>query len=263
MEVKKQLTSLHTPDKEKTYKLSALIDVDSFFYALLDAHDQVAEIKHVNLESHLTKDEYPNIISAKVAVANEFYTLIPEVEYEKDMLADYVQNVIGVLPKNEYVFQADYVSSAGLYVCYAISKRLYRYCHGLPCIPIILHHISTLLSQIKRATPHTVIHISRSRNNIVVFVLHEGQCRLANTFESKSPLTTLYYITLIQEQLGLKKQEIDIELSGTLIPEDETDRLITKYFPNIRYSPSSLKMNGQFLENSSIYFPLQSVALCV
>lgn len=263
MEVRKSLTSLHTPDTEKTYELSALIDVDSFFYAILDNDSNVVKIDHVNFAIRLALDQYPKLKSAKIAVANRYFTLVPEVDYAKESLVDYVQHILGPSSQGQYVYQADHVEEAGLFVCYAIPKHLYQYCFGLPSIPILRHQVSTLLSQINRRTSRNVIHVSRNDARIIIIANVEGQICLANTFESKSPVTTLYYISLIQEHIGVDKQDVEIEFSGTLLPGDETERLVSRYFPKLRYSPSSLKMDDQLLENSSAYFPLQSVSLCV
>ena len=261
MEVKK--TSLHTPDPEKKYELSALIDVDSFFYAIIESGGQVVEIDHIKLSKEVLLEKYPNLKTAKIAVANSSYTLIPAAEYNEQSKVDYIHQVTEPSMQNQYVYLADFVEKTGLYVCYAISKSVYQYCFGLPVIPVIRHQISTMLSQSNSGKLSSRIHVSRHQDYITITAHVDGQLRVANTFESKSPITTLYYITLVQKNLGVKKRDIEVEFSGAFTPGDETEKLVSRYYTNLSYKPYSLKMDGQLLEKSSYYFPLQSVSLCV
>ena len=263
MEVKKNLISPHTPDKEKTYELSALLDVDSFFYALLDSGGEVAKMDQISLNTKLELDQYPKLNSSKIAIANQNYTLVPESDYTKESLAEYVQHKMGPSLQNKYVYQADHLKESGLFVCYAIPTELYQYCFNFSAIPIFRHQVSVLISQINMSNKGVVIHVSRNNHNIVIIAHKGGQTTMASTFESRSPMTTLYYITLVQESIGAKKVDLDIEFSGDFVSGDKTERLVRRYFSKVRYTSSTLKMNGQLLENPSVYFPLQSVSLCV
>lgn len=262
MEVKKSLTSLHIPSSEKTYKLSALIDVDSFFYAILDDDEQVARVDYIKLSEDMDLKKYFRLKSAKIAVANRFYTLIPEADYSEQSLDDYVHQVIGPSLHNQYVYQVDHVKEACLYVCYAMPISLYQYCFNLPAIPIIHHQVSALLTQVSNEEAKSMMHVSRYQDLIIIIAFANGQLYLANTFESRSPITTLYYITLVQKELGIKKRDVDIEFSGDFIPGDETERLVSRYYNNLSYRSASLRMDDQLLEQPSVYFPLQSVSLC-
>jgi len=266
LEIKKSIRSSHTLDIEKTYELSALIDVDSFFYVITDAdQEQVTIIDHTPIkkgDKELQLTPNLKLKSAKIAIANSLYTLIPADQYTPETLKDYVHQVMLPFSRDLYVYQSDHIPSAELYICYAIPKDLYKYCFTLPAIPILYHQVGALLTQVNRKSSRTIIHISRHADNIIIFVIVKGQVKLANTFKSDSPITTLYYITLVHQSLGIGKENLDLEFSGAFIPKDETDRLVSKYFSNIKYSPASIKLDGQLIEHSSVYFPLQSVSLC-
>ncbi len=236
--------------------------MDSFFYAITNDEGQLEEVHLIQQSEEIDLKKYPKLRSTKIALANRYYTLIPEADYNEHSLEDYVYQVLGSSPRHQYVFQADHVQAAGLYVCYAIPKSLYQYCFKLPSIPIIYHQVGTLLPLVKPEDTRSVIHVSRYQDLIIIIAFVNGRLHIANTFVSLSPITTLYYISLIQKNIGVKKRDVDIEFSGAFIRGDETERLLSRYYNNLSYRSSSLKLDDQLLENSSLYYPLQSVYLC-
>lgn len=262
MEIDKNRVAKNITNLDKTYKLSALINVDSFFYALFD-HDSLLFSKQIKLseqESHTLFDG-AQVTLSKVFIgwSTERYTLIPSDEYDNNVRSKYLEHATGTPPTN-HVF-ADYNSIARVHICYDISQELYERFSKLSHHVQFNHIVSALLDSVMKEKHKTLIHVCKIGSQAILIFLIDGKLQMVTNLRSSSPMHVLYYTNLVRKQFDKKEKDIQIELSGDFQSVDGTLRLLNKYFSQVNYKECALMFNNAGMK-SSVHYPLKSIVEC-
>lgn len=95
--------------------------------------------------------------------------------------------------------------------------------------------IYKLLDQIEGIQEHNkiIIHHSKELNMLQVVAAEEKKLLLANSFSCHHPNTTLYYLTLVCQQVMFNPHLTKITVCGEIGKEEE--ELIKRYFQGIIY----------------------------
>lgn len=265
MEIIKKRRSQDALDHNKTYKLSAFLDVDSFFYVVSDMSNRVlmSDVTSTkDLSSQTLSLADLKISKANIAVLNNLFTIVPAEDYVSDDLEALVNHSMDTMLQERFIYKADYHSSADAYVCYAIPHDAYKKCFQVHDLPHIYHGVFALLSDTFGEEGEDLIHLCRQGDKVMMIASKDGRLLAANNFLAKSSMTTLYYSTLLSQTLGLEASKTIIELSGDFIEDGEDAKLINRYFGSLRYRDSKYTLEGKAIDHTSLFFPLQSISRC-
>lgn len=216
--------------KTTSYKLSALLDVDSFFYALFDSSTETL-IKHGRQDlTRPASDMYSDktdVSSTCCAVWTGEYTLIPDEEYHEDHLATYVGSNSSRLDFSSFDYKSDPVTGLGMHVCYAVPHKQMALIKEHLGYDEVVHFLSALSGDLSRREKKSILICSVEKRSILL-AISGAKVYGCLSLRETNPVSLLYYISLIQETYPQMK-DAEVELSGDLDKNDQAYKLISKY----------------------------------
>ncbi len=226
---------MSTSDSEK-YILSALLDADSFFYALLDAQSLITyDTGKSNLSDikYLIEEKPIQPLLSKVATWTDQMTIIPKDDYDASHIEAYLRTD---KPNLSLSYQADFLQDSNAYLCYAVPTfHLQRLSDDIS-VSKVNHLITALYSSLSTAYSRSIL-LHRHEKITLLLAINEGRMMAFSTVHEASPVSLLYNVSLVTEKHNVMKDTIII-LSGDFHKEGQTKKLISKYFPIEVLGPS-------------------------
>ena len=254
---------------KRNHELSALIDADSFFYAITDRSGTVMDHGTVDLadipqEIH-DQDSENCFDKAKFGLVNTFFSLVPVDEFEVKKSVDYVVSECNVPDQKSYLFRNDLVSKHGIRVVYAVKQNTIKLINQHFVSPSMVHFISAILEDVDVNTPNKdLVKAVILKNEMAVVVCKARKLYLANIYACPETTDYLYYTSLIYLRLGFDRTSIPLYLSGEIsgLKDDDIYRQISLFFGNINFDCSTFDMSKTDELESQLFYPLSSISQC-
>jgi len=221
---------LSTSDS-KRYTLSALLDADSFFYALFDPVDhKVSKRGMMVLDSGLDdlSDASIDRSKSKVAVWTDHMTIVPKDDFDASQIKMYLDGD-GTLDSLALTYMSDYMAGTEAYICYGVPTSDLQKLSAYTSTSKVSHLIKSLYQSLT-STYTSVIHLHGQDQKTLLLAVKEGKLMAFHVSTSPSPVSTLYNISLVTERHTHMKDCI-IGLSGDFSEHGKTSRLLSKYYP--------------------------------
>lgn len=265
MEISKRRISKNISTLDKAYELSALINADSFFYTLSTEEELVLsnELSFSDASSSETLDgiDHSRISKARFAIHNAHFTIVPADDFDIDNQGDFLSAAIGNNGYSDGVHRVDFVEKANAYVCYGVNRLELVRCASIVPEASIMHSTTVIMSSVLSSDQAATIHLSKLGHQVIMACAADGQLKIVNTLNDVTPISLLYYATLLKKTFKLGQDDLVIELSGDFTNEDGCISLLSRYFKTVNYKESTLRFDDEIL-TSSMYFPLTSISQC-
>lgn len=266
MEIEKEKIISQDLDLDLNYKLSALINVDSFFYALLDEERSFHSLNQIPIShssmSYISSGHSLKISKTCLGILTNQFTLIPSSEYIKQEETLILEEAVQPNANFRLIVNSDYLAQVDAYLTYGIPQYIYEHCtsHFEDCN--FCHVVASIINAITTNNPKTIIHISKIGDEIIFICFKNGILKLANIFRNAQPLTILYYVKLMDDTYDLIHDHLSIEFSGAFTSQDSTIELLKKYYKRIESYKIEMSLKTNNTDLDSILFPLHSIAQC-
>lgn len=185
------------------------------------------------------------IDNLKVYYAHPYYALVPRPYFLEEKLSEYLKFNTALLATDELNYDRLAEMNANLvYVPYTnVNNYLldkfgeFTYQHAVSVF------IDQCINSSNKAKQEFFIQVYPTHFDCGVF--KEGELQLCNSYDYFAPEDLVYYVLFIVEQLGLDPEEFELKITGDLLPDTETHKLLTTYIRHIQFAPNSLKLELQ------------------
>ncbi|SFN69823.1 Protein of unknown function [Bizionia echini] len=168
---------------------------------------------------------------------NELATLVPDILFQEDNLADY-------LKFNSKILRSDFISfdridinkSVNVYVPYVnINNYIYEQFGSFS-----YKHFSTILIQsileLEQNETDTKMYVHVQKTHFEIVVVKNGDLLLYNSFEYATKEDFIYYVLFTAEQLQLNPDTLILSFLGTVANNDALHTIAYKYIRHIRFA---------------------------
>ncbi len=168
---------------------------------------------------------------------NELSTLVPEILFQEDNLADY-------LKFNSKILRSDFISydtidinkSMNIYVPYVnINNYIYEQFGTFSYKHFSTVLIETLLKKEQQETD-TKMYVHVQNTHFEIVVIKNGQLLLYNSFDYATKEDFIYYILFTAEQLQLNPDTLILLFLGQVSENDALHSIAYKYIRHIRFA---------------------------
>jgi hypothetical protein len=207
-------------------------------------NNSISPYKHLELVEQLYKQDVllqAKYDSVSVAHLNNLVTQVPKPFFDKNNLANYLQNTIKVL-ENDFITYDEVINTEiiNVYIPFVNINNFLLDKYGT----FIYKHSSTiliekLLNNYKNLEDNFYF-VNISKNNFEIIVFKNKKLELFNSFNFNTKEDFIYYILFTAEQLNLNPEELKLVLLGEIEKESELFTILYQYVRNITfYEPSN------------------------
>jgi len=220
---------LSTSDS-KRYILSALLDADSFFYALIDPLDH-----RVNEQGKLQLSSGHDLLSvdsierqnSKIAIWTDHMTIVPKDDFEPSQINIYLDQD-SPSASSTLTYMSDYMEGIEAYICYAVKASALRRVSAYSPMTNVCHLIKSLTQSLAK-TYGSIIQLLKIDQKTLLLAIQDGKLVAFHLSVDSSPVSVLYNVCLVSEKHTQMKDAI-VGLSGDYSESDKTKNLLTKYY---------------------------------
>jgi uncharacterized protein DUF3822 len=207
-------------------------------------NNSISPYKHLELIEQLYKQDVllqAKYDSVSVTHLNNLVTQVPKPFFDKDNLANYLQNTIKVL-ENDFITYDEVINTEiiNVYIPFVNINNFLLDKYGT----FIYKHSSTILIE-KLLNSYKNLEgdfyfVNISKNNFEIIVFKNKKLELFNSFNFNTKEDFIYYILFTAEQLNLNPEELKLVLLGEIEKESELFTILYQYVRNITfYEPSN------------------------
>ncbi|PHS52249.1 MAG: hypothetical protein COB01_08160 [Lutibacter sp.] len=207
-------------------------------------NNSISPYKHLELVEQLfDQDDLLQVKYDSVSVThfNNLVTQVPQPFFNKDNLANYLQNTVKVL-ENDFITYDEVMNTEiiNVYIPFVNINNFLLDKYGV----FIYKHSSTiliekLLNNYKNLDGDFCF-VNVSKNNFEIVVLKNKKLELFNSFNFNTKEDFIYYILFTAEQLNLNPEELNLVLLGEIEKESELFTTLYQYIRNISfYEPAN------------------------
>lgn len=240
-------------DKQRAaqYKLSILVGMDSFFYAVSSGSNEILVIKDIELETPLQnggltttfnklrdKEELLQLPyrQVKVGISSPASTLIPQRLFSISKLHQYLSPIVEIT--EQQAIYRDELPTLDLTHVYAIDaawKTLLEQGYSYHKT----YHLNTVLlrsyQRLQRGQSGHALYANVSTQNVQLFLYNDSNLLFTNTFHYQSAKDFVYYVLLAYDQFNLSPSEIPLQLSGQILKDSELYKLLYRYIKTLKF----------------------------
>jgi hypothetical protein len=226
-----------------------------FETAKITPEDLLLKIEEIfKTDSQLQND----FISITVIHQNSLATLVPNVFFNKDKLASYLNFNIKTLSTDFIIFdELEQINSKNIYIPYVnINNYLFQNFGAFE----YKHHHTVLIQKllrINKSIPKTM-YVNVSKTTLDIVVLEKDKLLLCNTFSFVTKEDFIYYLLFVAEQLNLDVEEFPLYFTGKITLEAPIYKISYKYIKNTYFLESTNPIFSTFNIPSHANFILLS-----
>ena len=207
-------------------------------------NNSITPFKHLELiEQLFNQDDLLQLKYESVSVThfNNLVTQVPHPFFNKEHLAQYLQNTVKVL-KNDFITYDEVINTEiiNVYIPFVNINNFLLDKYGV----FIYKHSSTILIE-KLLNNYKNLEgdycfVNVSKNNLDIVVLKNKKLELFNSFNFTTKEDFIYYILFTAEQLNLNPEELNLVLLGDIEKESELFTILYQYVRNVTfYKPTN------------------------
>jgi len=265
-----------------SYKLSILVGMDSFFYLISDAQQNVLVLKSYDFDQKIDsfdalKEPFQKIfiedellqlpyLSTKVAFVNHQSTLVPNRLFDDNRTESYLEHLTTL--KDTDLIEVDNLHLLDSLNVYAIDRDVLTIARSYFPNADIHHSLTPLILGYHRLTEHQDGHqifINVHKNLAQIVLFQDRKLLFCNTFGFQSAKDFIYYSMLIFDQFNLKPETTPLLLSGKILQHSDIYSQLYRYIRRINFvkTPVYYRLGKKLSEQSEhFYFDLFSLKLC-
>ena len=162
--------------------------------------------------------------SVSVSIANTFFSIIPEVLFNKSLVRSYVEMNCKI--NDNYDFRYNIIPNSGMVICYAIPKDLNAWLIKVFPKSKITHELAISIES-------CVLNVHKNYFDFIY--LKKGKVEFVNSFHFEEKEDFLYFLLFTCEQLEINPHEITTYLLGEIKKGEELHQLLFQYIKNIEF----------------------------
>ena len=174
--------------------------------------------------------------SVSVSIANTFFSIIPEVLFDKSMVRSYVEMNCKI--NDNYDFRYNIIPNSGMVICYAIPKDLNAWLIKVFPKSKITHELAISIESCVRdfkSLSENILVLNVHKNYFDFIYLKKGKVEFVNSFHFEEKEDFLYFLLFTCEQLEINPHEITTYLLGEIKKGEELHQLLFQYIKNIEF----------------------------
>lgn len=174
--------------------------------------------------------------SVSISIANTFFSIVPEVLFNKSMVKSYVE--INCNINNNFDYRYNLIPNSGMVICYAIPKKLNSWLTKVFPKSKINHElaisIEACVRDFKSLSENRLI-LNVHKNYFDFIYLKKGNVYFVNSFHFEEKEDFLYFLLFTCEQLEINLHEISTYILGEIKKGEELHQLLFQYVKNIEF----------------------------
>ena len=171
--------------------------------------------------------------SARVFIANEYKTLVPQALYNQEANSAYLEFVHD-LPQG-MVIKADALRNTSTQLVYAFEGATAERFESTPIFNSTSVLIESLSVECKNMTDKPRVFVSIEPDNFDMLTFENGKLVFFNNFKYKTKEDFLYFVLFAFEQQHLNPESIPVYLIGTINENSDIIQLSEKYINDLRF----------------------------
>ena len=174
--------------------------------------------------------------SVSISIANTFFSIVPEVLFNKSMVKSYVE--INCNINNNFDYRYNLIPNSGMVICYAIPKELNSWLTKVFPKCKINHELAISVEACVRdfkslSENRLILNVHKSYFDFIY--LKKGNVDFVNSFHFEEKEYFLYFLLLTCEQLEINPHEISTYILGEIKKGEELHQLLFQYVKNIEF----------------------------
>ncbi len=255
----------HIKDKNVIIELSVVLYTDSFFYGLWGADNLLLKSGYHPLESLNASVKlwsyYYDLKKINILSAIKPYVHLANEDFEKEHFEFYFKGLYNLERLDNHEQATDNFKAFDITTLHYLNKQVIDNIKTLE-FGYQSSHISTALS--RYATESKINWVGYIANNILHVCLHyEGGFRLYNQFDCFYESDYIYYLSLIADRFEKDRESTPLLLGGELNDNPKLKKMLRKYFGNVSYFDTGIKMDASAMDKLPDYYDLYLCKTCV
>ena len=248
-------------------ELSALIGVDSFFYAHFDPSNDLlssGKITSSSVDGLIKHEGIANTIGkARFGIVENRFSIVPQSEFDSAHLKEYLIRDTELNEGEKLIYRSDLSEKFGVRIVYAVLARLVKDLNDHFQQPSLSHFTTALMDSYDySASSSDCIMACLYENSLSLVAIKNQRLQLANIYNVADDLSLLYFLNLVFEKLDYNKEETPIIMSGEIDSENDSWKGLKRYFGNISVGDSAFFKDSELKPNDSMLYPLSCIAQC-
>lgn len=248
--------------ENNTKKLSAIVDVDSFFYGIFDENYRLLFSERKSFESSISEDQFKSVLNSIPQLNGEY----GEIHLTcKTAQTSFLPKDVDMPPSGDNF--STWVSNPFIHqdveVFWAIDDQLVSALqYKFPDTSIL--HISTVFSDFIYPSQRKAFMAHFEKDTLHLMHYKQGVFQYYNSFKVKEGEDYLYFLMQGYHVLNLDPQKDALIISGDLIEGSQLHKLIQRYILNIDFIQPERFLLKESLPASvkHRYFDLYANVIC-
>lgn len=244
-------------------KLSAVFEVDSFFYGVFDEDYRLLYSERKSFEKCKSDKDFLKVLNS-IPLLNDDYAsiqlcckthkhLFTPTELGVEINSD---DNFSSLISNKFLNQSiDVTWSVDDQLISAVQEKFPRQ---------DVHHISSVFADYFYPSKRSILFAHFEKEMLHILHYSEGSFKFYNSYQVKEAEDYLYFVMQSYKLLGLDPAKDPLRISGDLFDHSSLFKLINRYVVHLEFmKPERLKLKKSLPENvKHRYFDLYSTVIC-
>lgn len=213
--------------------LGKIQGIEEFDIAGSTAADHVADRIRIALNSSQAGEEFDAVL---VSYNCPHCTLVPDAVFESDRCRDYL--ALNYRQEFSGICMSEKIGQSGIHIVYHYPSEIATIFQQLFHSVTLSHAGSSVIDAALReykAERNPVLLVHPSAESMSITLVENGELKLFNYFEYRSPEDLVYYILFVVEQLKLRPTEVMVILAGQIQLHDESYNLLKSYVHSLTF----------------------------